>query len=174
MVRSPSITSSHLNAVAPLVKIKRIPSNRSEAETLFGVPLRTQSPIPRATPVTKKNPGTTPLSKLRLFVEKKKAVEPKSKSSPGSSSPTRAEPIYAEPKKDRKPPIPQVTTARSSAIPNQPNSEQESRKAAAKAERFEEQRQRRELRRRENLTTTPNIRPTTRPKSVFDSLTRKR
>lgn len=145
VVRSPSITSSHLNAVAPLVKVKRI-NSQSDAETLYKV--QVTSVVPPKEAAFK----GTPHRGLKVFSDRQtttttKPAEPKSGVRPG-------EPIYAEPKTIKKEVI------------------QSSIQPKSKGERLEEQRKRRELRKQETLTTTPNIR-TNRP-SIFDSLTSRR
>lgn len=170
-MRSPSITSSHLNAVAPLVKVKRIHSNRSETETIYKVQslTTTTSRVASVVPPPKGAFSSAGFRGLKVFSDRKASKE--NYSPPriinNSSPPKRAsppalgyvvkttEPLYAEPKKE-------VLTSSSS---NQP--------PKSKEERFEEQRQRREQRKRETQTTTPGIRAA-RPSSIFDSLTKRR
>lgn len=159
VVRSPSITSSHLNAVAPLVRIKRI---NSDAESLYRVQATTISSSSRVTSLVPSPQSTYALrngAALRVFSDRKSQPESKSQGGVNSTRRTTTPPsgfgsakktsevLYAQPKRIEVPP-------------------------RSKGERLEEQRQRRELRKRETLTTTPNIR-TNRP-SIFDSLTSRR
>lgn len=170
VVRSPSITSSHLNAVAPLVKVKRINSNRSEAETLYKVQAVTNSRVTSVVPPPKGQSSfpNSPFRGLKVFSDRKSSKENYSPPrtvhsvSPRRVSPPQviSEPIYAEPKKES-------SLARTAAVLTS------SQQPKSKEERFEEQRQRREQRKRETQTTTPGIK-VNRPSSVFDSLTKRR
>lgn len=171
MVRSPSITSSHLNAVAPLVRIKRI---NSEAETIYRlqsstITTTTTSRVTSVVPSPKGTYKSSAFRGLKVFSDRKVA-EPK-KASP--------------PPQQQLQPVPHVsgliagTRRTSPPASEQPkrvegyqSSSNGSQQPKSKGERLEEQRQRREFRKRENLTTTPNIRA--RPTTIFDSLTKRR
>lgn len=168
-MRSPSITSSHLNAVAPLVKVKRIHSNRSETETIYKVQtVTTSSRVASVVPSPKGSFPNSGFRGLKVFSDRKSSSKenysppriingsPKRNSPPGGY--VTIEPLYAEPKKET------PTNIISSSSNLQPKT---------KEERLEEQRQRREQRKRETQTTTPGIR-VGRPSSIFDSLTKRR
>lgn len=159
-VRSPSITSSHLNAVAPLVRINRI---NSDAESV--VYSRVTSVVPKGT--------YRSAAGLKVFSDRKELAEPKRVSPPrtgsvqavgvvpsNSGSRRTSPPIYVDAKGQR--------AAAAGGYVNLSGPPQ----SKTKGERLEEQRQRRELRKRETLTTTPNIRA--RPTSIFDSLSKRR
>lgn len=137
VVRSPSITSSHLNAVAPLVRINRI---TSDAESFYRV--QTTSRVTSVVPLPKGVYKSSAAPRgVRVFSDQ-------------LSEPKKSTPTYAEPKKE--------------GIANLSHSQL----TRSKGHRLEEQRQRREIRKRETLTTTPNIR--VRPPTIFDSLTKRR
>lgn len=171
-MRSPSITSSHLNAVAPLLRINRI---NSDAETLYRVQQQTtiSQSSHRVTSVVPSPKGTYKSSAfrgIRVFSDRKESLQPKKVSPPpqpalihvvegtgggGVINGTRrnSPPIQSEPKK-------QVASSSNGSPPK------------SRGERLEEQRQRREFRKRETLTTTPGIR--VRPTTIFDSLIKRR
>lgn len=167
VVRSPSITSSHLNAVAPLLRINRI---NSDAETLYRLQQTTISQSHRVTSVVPSPKGTyksTAFRGIKVFSDRKESVlQPKKVSPPPQPAPIHvtggggvingsrrtSPPIQSEPKK-------QIASSNGSP-------------PKSRGERLEEQRQRREFRKRETLTTTPGIR--VRPTTIFDSLVKRR
>lgn len=148
------------------MRIKRI---NSDAESVYRVQATTitTSTSSRVTSLVPSPKSTYALRNggapaLKVFSDRKSQPEPKSQVIQGvvisstrrttppsgfASARTATEVVYAQPKRIEVPP-------------------------KSKGERLEEQRQRRELRKRETLTTTPNIR-TNRP-SIFDSLTSRR
>lgn len=159
VVRSPSITSSHLNAVAPLVRINRI---NSDAETLYRVQAasRVTSVVPFPKGTYKSSAGS------KVFSDRKDPASVPKKSSPPPQQLQTVQIIHVV-RRTSPPIVVQAEHQRQGYINISSNSQPKSR-----GERLEEQRQRRELRKRETLTSTPQIRA--KPTSIFDSLSSKR
>lgn len=168
VVRSPSITSSHLNAVAPLVRINRLNSDADSFARVQVTAVSTTTTTSRVTSIVPPPKGTYRSSSsafrgLRVFSDRKEVVvEPKKLSPP------------PPPTGDFVVPGVQKRTARHSTPPSKASTEPAvvyaQPKSSSRAERLEEQRQRRELRKRGTGTNTVRARPAT----IFDSLTKRR
>lgn len=169
VVRSPSITSSHLNAVAPLVRIKRI---NSEAETIYRLQsstttTTTTSRVTSVVPSPKGSYKSSGFRGLKVFSDRKVAEPKKASPPPQQQQILHVSGLVAGTRRTSPPVSEQPKRAEGYQSSSNGSQQQKS-----KGERLEEQRQRREFRKRENLTTTPNIRA--RPTTIFDSLTKRR